>query len=60
VTVDSENDLVRPNESTYIQMGSVHRLENQGHIKLIMIEIGEYTGEEGIVRLDDICNRVIS
>ncbi|MCL5795929.1 MAG: mannose-1-phosphate guanylyltransferase/mannose-6-phosphate isomerase [Gammaproteobacteria bacterium] len=59
VTVDDKVFLVRPNESTYIQMGQMHRLENQGKIDLIMIEVqvGEYTGEDDIVRIDDIYGR---
>ena len=59
VTVDEQAFLVRPNESTYIKMGQVHRLENNGKIDLIMIEVqvGEYTGEDDIVRLDDIYAR---
>lgn len=46
---------VRPNESTYIPMGEIHRLENKGKIDLVMIEVqvGEYTGEDDIVRLED-------
>jgi mannose-1-phosphate guanylyltransferase len=46
---------LRPNESTYIPMGEVHRLENNGIIDLVMIEVqvGEYTGEDDIVRLED-------
>ncbi|MDG6773614.1 mannose-1-phosphate guanylyltransferase/mannose-6-phosphate isomerase [Thiomicrorhabdus sp. ZW0627] len=59
VTVDSDVFLVRANESTYIQMGQVHRLENQGKIDLVMIEVqvGEYTGEDDIVRIEDIYGR---
>lgn len=59
VTVDNDVFLVRPNESTYIQMGQLHRLENQGKIDLVMIEVqvGEYTGEDDIVRIEDIYNR---
>jgi mannose-1-phosphate guanylyltransferase len=55
VTVDNENKLVCPNESTYIKMGQVHRLENDGKIDLVMIEVqvGEYTGEDDIVRIED-------
>lgn len=55
VTVDDDTFLVRPNESTYIKMGQVHRLENQGKIDLVMVEVqvGEYTGEDDIVRLVD-------
>ncbi|MFW5444401.1 MAG: mannose-1-phosphate guanylyltransferase/mannose-6-phosphate isomerase [Methylococcaceae bacterium] len=59
VTKDDEVFLVRPNESTYIQMGQIHRLENQGRINLVMVEVqvGEYTGEDDIVRIDDIYHR---
>jgi len=59
VTVDTEVFLVRPNESTYIQMGQLHRLENQGKIDLVMIEVqvGEYTGEDDIVRIEDVYGR---
>jgi len=59
VTVDDKRCLVRPNESTYIKMGQTHRLENEGKIDLVMVEVqvGEYTGEDDIVRIDDIYNR---
>jgi mannose-1-phosphate guanylyltransferase len=59
VTVDDDRFLVRPNESTYIKMGQLHRLENEGKIDLVMIEVqvGEYTGEDDIVRVDDVYGR---
>ncbi|AXX95903.1 mannose-1-phosphate guanylyltransferase/mannose-6-phosphate isomerase [Arcobacter ellisii] len=55
VTVGNETRYVRPNESTYIKMGEVHRLENEGRIPVVLIEaqVGEYTGEDDIVRIDD-------
>jgi len=55
VIVGNEKKLVRPNESTYIKMGEIHRLENEGKIPVILIEaqVGEYTGEDDIVRIDD-------
>ncbi len=55
VTVENNTFLVRPNESTYIKMGEVHRLANEGTIPVVLIEaqVGEYTGEDDIVRLDD-------
>jgi len=55
VTVGETTQLIRPNESTYIKMGEVHRLENQGKIPVVMIEVqvGEYTGEDDIIRLED-------
>ncbi len=60
VTVGDEVKLLRPNESTYIKIGEVHRLANNGIIPLILIEVqvGEYTGEDDIVRIDDDFNRV--
>jgi mannose-1-phosphate guanylyltransferase len=61
VTVGDETKLVRPNESTYIKMGEIHRLENQGKIPVVLIEaqVGEYTGEDDIVRFDDDFERTI-
>jgi len=55
VYIDGETKLIRPNESTYIKMGEVHRLENNGKIPVVLIEVqvGEYTAEDDIVRLDD-------
>ena len=55
VTVDKKVFLLRPNESTYIKMGEIHRLENEGKIPVVLIEaqVGEYTGEDDIVRLED-------
>ncbi|MGB3961956.1 MAG: cupin domain-containing protein, partial [Sulfurimonas sp.] len=55
VTVGDETRLVRPNESTYIKMGEIHRLANEGMIPVVLIEaqVGEYTGEDDIVRIDD-------
>lgn len=55
VTIGNEIRIVRPNESTYIKMGEIHRLANDGKIPVVLIEVqvGEYTGEDDIVRLDD-------
>ena len=55
VTVGDTTKLIRPNESTYIKMGEVHRLENEGKIPVVMVEVqvGEYTGEDDIVRIED-------
>ncbi len=55
VTVGDEKRLVRPNESTYIKAGELHRLENEGKIPVVLIEaqVGEYTGEDDIVRVQD-------
>jgi len=60
VTVGEEIKLIRPNESTYIKMGEIHRLANDGKIPVVLIEaqIGEYTGEDDIVRIEDDFERV--
>ena len=55
VRVGDETKIIRPNESTYIKMGEVHRLANDGVIPVVLIEaqVGEYTGEDDIIRLED-------
>ena len=55
VTVGDKEILVRPNESTYIPMGELHRLENPGKIDVVLIEaqVGEYLEEDDIIRVDD-------
>ena len=55
VRVGDEEKIVRANESVYIPMGELHRLENPGKIKLVLVEaqVGEYTGEDDIVRIED-------
>ena len=54
--INGENEFIlRPNESTYIPMGKIHRLENPGTIplKIIEVQVGEYLGEDDIVRIED-------
>jgi mannose-1-phosphate guanylyltransferase / mannose-6-phosphate isomerase len=55
VTRDGERLIVRENESVYLPLGSVHRLENPGRIPLTLIEVqsGAYLEEDDIVRLHD-------
>lgn len=52
--LDQEITL-RANESAYIPIGNLHRLSNPGKIPLVLIEvqIGDYLGEDDIVRFDD-------
>jgi mannose-1-phosphate guanylyltransferase/mannose-6-phosphate isomerase len=59
VTIGEQQTVLRENESTYIPLGELHRLENPGKIPLELIEVqsGSYLGEDDIVRLDDIYNR---
>jgi len=54
-TIGTQTFFVRPNESTYIPSGTNHRLQNEGKLPLIIVEIqvGEYTGEDDIIRVDD-------
>ena len=46
---------VHENESIYIPIGAVHRLENPGKILLELIEVqtGSYLGEDDIIRIED-------
>jgi mannose-1-phosphate guanylyltransferase/mannose-6-phosphate isomerase len=55
VTVNNEVKTVHENESIYIPMGAVHRLENPGKIILELIEVqtGSYLGEDDIIRIED-------
>ncbi len=59
VTRDAETLVVRENESVYLPLGCVHRLENPGRIPLTLIEVqsGAYLGEDDIVRLEDTYGR---
>jgi len=59
VTCGEQVFLVGENQSTYIPLGAVHRLENPGPDILHMIEVqsGDYLGEDDIERLDDIYGR---
>jgi mannose-1-phosphate guanylyltransferase/mannose-6-phosphate isomerase len=59
VTRGDEVVLLSENESTYIPIGTKHRLENPGTIPLEIIEVqsGGYLGEDDIVRFDDRYNR---
>lgn len=59
VTRGDESFLVTENESTFIPLGTQHRLENPGRLPLEMIEVqsGSYLGEDDIVRFEDIYGR---
>jgi len=56
---DHEEITVSKNQSTYIPIGSKHRLENRGCIPLQMIEVqvGEYLDEDDIERFEDVYGR---
>ncbi|MDT7522949.1 mannose-1-phosphate guanylyltransferase/mannose-6-phosphate isomerase [Rhodoferax sp. TBRC 17198] len=59
VTVGDKTLLLSENESTYIPLGTTHRLENPGKLALEMIEVqsGSYLGEDDIVRFEDVYGR---
>ncbi|MBT2332531.1 mannose-1-phosphate guanylyltransferase/mannose-6-phosphate isomerase [Variovorax paradoxus] len=58
-TCDGQVTLVRENESIYLPLGAIHRLENPGKTMLEVIEVqtGGYLGEDDIVRFDDTYGR---
>jgi len=60
VTIDGAVKIVQENQSIYLPLGCVHRLENPGKIalELIEVQVGSYLGEDDIVRLEDVYNRV--
>jgi mannose-1-phosphate guanylyltransferase/mannose-6-phosphate isomerase len=55
VTRGDTKYLVSENESTFIPLGTRHRLENPGSVPLEIIEVqsGSYLGEDDIVRFED-------
>ena len=59
VRMGDKEMLLSENQSTYIPLGVVHRLENPGRIPLEMIEVqsGAYLGEDDIVRFEDCYGR---
>lgn len=59
ITVNDVTKLYSENESTYIPIGSTHRLENPGKLPLHLIEVqsGSYLGEDDIVRYEDTYGR---
>jgi mannose-1-phosphate guanylyltransferase/mannose-6-phosphate isomerase len=62
VILGNKEMLLSENESTYIPLGTPHRLENPGKVPLSIIEVqsGCYLGEDDIVRFDDIYGRAKS
>jgi mannose-1-phosphate guanylyltransferase/mannose-6-phosphate isomerase len=55
ITRGDDTMLLHENESTYIPIGTAHRLENPGKLPLHLIEVqsGAYLGEDDIVRIAD-------
>ena len=59
VTVDDEVKLLSENQSVYIPLGAVHRMENPGKVPMVLIEVqtGSYLGEDDIIRYEDVYAR---
>jgi mannose-1-phosphate guanylyltransferase / mannose-6-phosphate isomerase len=59
VTIDERVVLVHENEAVYLPIGAMHRLANPGKIplELIEVQVGSYTGEDDIIRVEDIYGR---
>lgn len=59
VTIDDTVRLVCENESVYIPLGAVHRMENPGKVPMELIEVqtGAYLGEDDITRYEDVYAR---
>lgn len=59
VTINDEVKLITENQSVYIPLGAVHRMENPGKLPLTLIEVqtGSYLGEDDIIRYEDVYAR---
>jgi mannose-1-phosphate guanylyltransferase/mannose-6-phosphate isomerase len=59
VTIDDKVQLVTENQSVYIPLGAVHRMENPGKVPMVLIEVqtGSYLGEDDIIRYEDVYAR---
>ena len=59
VTIDNDVKIVNENQSVYIPLGAVHRMENPGKLPLTLIEVqtGSYFGEDDITRYEDVYAR---
>ncbi len=59
VTVDDNVTLISENQSVYIPLGAVHRMENPGKVPMVLIEVqtGSYLGEDDIIRYEDVYAR---
>ena len=60
VKIDDEVKLVSEGQSVYVPLGAVHRMENPGKLPMLLIEVqtGSYLGEDDIIRIEDIYDRI--
>ena len=61
VTVAMEEILLKPGQSVDVPRGAIHRIMNPGLIPAVLVEVqmGDYFGEDDIIRLEDDYDRVI-
>ena len=59
VTIDDDVKIVTENQSVYIPLGAIHRMENPSKLPLTLIEVqtGSYFGEDDIIRYEDVYAR---
>lgn len=59
VTIGDDVRLITENQSVYIPLGTVHRMENPGKLPMVLIEVqtGAYLGEDDIIRYEDVYAR---
>ncbi|MGB7316661.1 MAG: cupin domain-containing protein, partial [Planktotalea sp.] len=59
VTIDDDVKMVTENQSVFIPLGAIHRMENRGKVNMTLIEVqtGSYLGEDDIIRYEDVYAR---
>ena len=59
ITIDESVKVIGAGQSTYVPLGSIHRLENRENklLTIIEVQIGDYLGEDDIIRYEDIYSR---
>jgi len=59
ITLDGEERIITENQSIFVPLGAVHRMENRGKLNMTLIEVqtGSYLGEDDIIRYEDVYSR---
>ncbi len=62
ITIDDDRKRYTVDQSVYIPVGSLHRIENETEVACVLVEVqvGDYLGEDDIERLEDSYGRVTS
>ena len=60
VTINDKEQIIEENQSVYVPKKGIHRLENPTDIpiELIEVQVGDYMGEDDIVRVEDVYGRI--